>query len=71
MNNEAERIKLLEQKIEIITREFNEVVGEMQQSVVAILDMVRLANRVFEVRIDRLDKMFPPAEPPRESGVEL
>lgn len=71
MSNEAERIRLLEQKIEVITREFNEVVNEMQQATVSILDMVRLANQVMDQRLGRLEKMFPPAPPVRESGVEL
>lgn len=71
MSNEAERIKLLEQKLEVITREFNEVLNEIQQATVGLADMVRLANTVLDQRLSRLEKMFPPPAEPRESGVEL
>jgi hypothetical protein len=72
MFDQDTRLKLLEQKMDIMQKEVSEVLQEMQ---VAIQSITITYSTALKVLLERVDKLENPqkAEPPREktNGVEL
>ena len=50
------RIKFLEQKTTVMAQEFSQVLGEMQQTIVSILGMHRMAADVTSARLDVIER---------------
>lgn len=65
------KVKLLEQKVEVMQREVSQVLGEMQTTIEAIAATYSTALKVMMQRIDDLEKKIAIPMRSEEEGKEL
>ena len=69
------RLKVLEQKLQVMQKEVSEVLGEMQQAITSLMRAQALATAVTNSRLTEVEKLLleVPAEPvePTRGGKEI
>jgi oligoribonuclease (3'-5' exoribonuclease) len=69
------RLKVLEQKLQVMQKEVSEVLGEMQQAITSLMRAQALATAVTNSRLTEVEKLLleVPAEPvePTQGGKEI
>ena len=69
------RLKVLEQKLQVMQKEVSEVIGEMQQALTSLMRAQAVATAVTNSRLTEVEKLLleVPAEPvePRQGGKEI
>lgn len=69
-----DRLKLLEQKVEVVTQEFNQLLQEMQNTLVLLTRSTGKALTSLQAQIDELRKgkeVTPPLRDDDQEGKEL
>lgn len=73
MTDVSARILLLEQKLDVITKEFSDVVQEMQVTVTGSIRLTKIALQSISERLEALERLAPKPETQRtdEEGKEI